>query len=219
MSQAGDATRGITRLGPELPTACTRTPWQHPMGDRLEPARPRVARSLAGRIDRLARRAHVFHRFAHHPLCDAYAGEVISIGRGRLCRGCAYVGLGGVTGLSVAALAPVTRVTAWAALGFAAALLGASLAVRLPKWLGRFTPALLGGLAPAGGAVPTLTASLAAVVLLAAYRRRGPARGPCVDCPERGMSVCSGFAAAVQRERAFQRLAGRWLRSARAVGR
>ncbi len=89
-------------------------------------------------IDRLARSAHAFHRFAHHPLCERYAGELIPLGRrARLCRGCAASALGSVMGL-LAALAwqPSFSVLLGAsALGLG--LLLSSLARRLPKWRGR----------------------------------------------------------------------------------
>jgi len=50
-------------------------------------------------IDRLARRAHAFHRFAHHPLCERYAGELVPLGkRTRICRGCAASALGSLAG-------------------------------------------------------------------------------------------------------------------------
>jgi hypothetical protein len=63
---------------------------------------------LARRIDRLARRAHAFHRFAHHPMCVAYAPEVSRLGRrARLCRGCLLALLGAATGASGAALLPL----------------------------------------------------------------------------------------------------------------
>jgi hypothetical protein len=49
----------------------------------------RPSPALVRRLDRLGRRAHAFHRFAHHPLCDNYAGELIALrGRTRVCRGC-----------------------------------------------------------------------------------------------------------------------------------
>ncbi|HEX7489197.1 MAG TPA: hypothetical protein VF341_09850 [Anaeromyxobacteraceae bacterium] len=64
--------------------------------------------ALARRIDRLARRAHRFHRFAHHPLCAAYDGETFQVGRrGRVCRGCAAVALGGVLGVGLGLALPV----------------------------------------------------------------------------------------------------------------
>src|SRR5947207_14201496 len=68
--------------------------------------RRRVPPALARRIDRLATRAHRFHRFAHHPLCDEYAGEVIRVGRHmRLCRGCTFAIAGGLAGGVVGLLA------------------------------------------------------------------------------------------------------------------
>src|SRR3954452_7135005 len=59
-----------------------------------------VPRPLARKLDRLARRAHRFHRFAHHPLCVEYAPEVIRLGRRmRVCRGCALSLGGGALGV------------------------------------------------------------------------------------------------------------------------
>src|SRR6478735_9596751 len=89
-------------------------------------------------IDRLARGAHAFHRFAHHPLCERYASELIPLGkRTRLCRGCASAALGSLTGLVAALLwQPAFSVLlALSALGLG--LLLTSLGLRLPKWLGR----------------------------------------------------------------------------------
>jgi hypothetical protein len=55
---------------------------------------------LARRIDRASRVAHRFHRFAHHPLCHAYAPELIAWGgKTRVCRGCAFSALGVAGGL------------------------------------------------------------------------------------------------------------------------
>jgi hypothetical protein len=68
---------------------------------------PHLPRHLAGRLDRLARGAHAFHRFAHHPLCAAYRDEVIAVGgRARVCRGCALAIAGGLAGAIAGALAP-----------------------------------------------------------------------------------------------------------------
>src|SRR3990172_5780311 len=67
-----------------------------------------VPPALARRLDRLARRAHAFHRFAHHPLCPAYASEVILLGRRtRLSRGCALAAAGTAAGALAAFAAPV----------------------------------------------------------------------------------------------------------------
>ncbi|MFL5271282.1 MAG: hypothetical protein ACJ79E_04370, partial [Anaeromyxobacteraceae bacterium] len=58
-----------------------------------------ISPALARRLDRLARQAHRFHRFAHHPLCDAYAGEVLRVPRRTVvCRGCALAAAGVVAG-------------------------------------------------------------------------------------------------------------------------
>src|SRR3954471_6162611 len=92
-------------------------------------------------IDRLAQRAHAFHRFAHHPLCERYASELIPLGRrARLCRGCASAATGALLGaLSALVLRPqLHTLLAIAALGGIA--FGASLLLRLPKSLGRGLP-------------------------------------------------------------------------------
>ncbi len=99
--------------------------------------------------------------------------------------------------------------------------------LRLPKWLGRASAgaclgfACLGGLLLAHGAPLMLALGIlvasAAVVLL--YRKRGPNRGPCTQCPERLLSIpCSGLRPIVRRERAFRRLAQRWLDAAALSG-
>jgi hypothetical protein len=175
-------------------------------------------------IDRLARSAHAFHRFAHHPLCERFAGELIPLGRrARLCRGCACTALGSGAGL-LAALAwrpGFASLAAASALGLG--LLLSSLALRLPKWLGRASAAAclgfaaLAGLLRAQGAPLYLALGLlvSSVAFVALYRKRGPNREPCTTCPERLLSKpCSGVRPIVRRERAFRRAAQRFLDAA-----
>lgn len=190
---------------------------------RLDPA-------LALRLDHLAARAHRRHRFAHHPLCAAYAGERIRIGRHHLCRGCLAALAGALAGGGLAGFAPVLGRVALLAVALAGAVLGlAALAWRLPaggKTVSRGLPAVcavfvlvqglrLGGAAGFGLALATCLLVLAGLRL---YRRRGPSRTPCLACPERGLAPCSGLRPLQHRERAFQRLAGHWIRRARGPG-
>ncbi len=178
---------------------------------------PRTPPALRRRLDRLARAAHAFHRFAHHPLCAEYAGERIRIGRVQLCRGCALLGLGIALGLAAGALLPATKLAVGVALGLAVVSGAAAFVARLPKTIGRTLPgaalgfAFLEGLrlGPLGW-----TLSADAVLLFGAaflfYRRRGPHRGPCETCPDRDKRpACRGFAPILRRERALQRMAGR----------
>ncbi|HVZ35160.1 MAG TPA: hypothetical protein VG963_22190, partial [Polyangiaceae bacterium] len=63
-----------------------------------------ISPALARRIDRLAVRAHRFHRWAHHPLCASYAGETLRLGRKTIvCRGCALVAGGLIVGVLLGA--------------------------------------------------------------------------------------------------------------------
>ena len=132
--------------------------------------------------------------------------------RARLCRGCSFLGAGLVAGAVVGVVAGPPL--GWGIAALAAAL-GAgvlSLRVRVPKVAGRFLPGAGLGLA-LGAGWPTAAGSLlvlAGMGLL--YRRRGVARERCATCPEQAASPCSGFARIVRRERAFQRVANRWLR-------
>jgi hypothetical protein len=181
---------------------------------------------LASRIDRLALTAHRFHRFAHHPLCDEYRGEVVRLGkRSRVCRGCLLAATGGVAGLTGSiflVVPPGALLSLWAA-GLAG--LVCTIARRSPggvrarKFIARFLPALLIAyaagravqLGPAGWA---LGAAFAVPVfgVVTFYRRRGPDRTPCATCAERNLATpCRGIAPIVRRERAFRRLAGQWL--------
>jgi hypothetical protein len=191
----------------------------------------RIPTHVAARIDRLSRTAHRFHRFAHHPLCSEYGGELVRLGRrNRVCRGCLFTGIGGLTGLGVSFVAR-------APLAFLAILLVGGLAVlvttvqrrsaerqstegeRLPKVVSRLMPALviayaLGGAVQSGVAGGALAAlSIAPLVgVMVVYRRRGPDRTPCATCVERNRATpCRGVAPIVRRERAFRRLAGQWL--------
>jgi hypothetical protein len=181
--------------------------------------------ALARRIDRLARRAHRFHRFAHHPLCAPYSMEVVRIGRRvRVCKGCALAVAGALAGGIAGLLAPPLPPARLAALLACAAPLVLLVAAPRrgrpqPKLLTRALPAAVAGaLAAAGlrGAAPGLgvtAATIAASVLAArAYRRRGPDRSACQDCSERtAQRACAGFRPHARREAAFARLAGRWI--------
>ena len=170
---------------------------------------------LALRIDRVARRAHAFHRFAHHPLCAAYRGEVVVIRRRlTICKECTLAALGAGVGLLLALLRPPASA---GLVGLFVALILVVGPWRLPKALSRFVPAALVTASFGGGAVAGAAAAVVAGAALVLYRRRGPFRGPCRDCPEAHAAVCSGFAPMVRRERAFQRLVGRWLRPSSAV--
>ena len=173
----------------------------------LEPVRPRLPAALARSLSKMTAAAHRFHRWAHHPLCTAYRGEVIALGhRARVCRGCAYVALGLGVGLGIAAVR-VSSGVAFALVGGGALLALASLRVRLPKWLGRFAPALMLGAAAGGGAVPALAAFAVLSLAFVAYRGRAPNRAPCTSCPQRSLKICDGIAPIVKRERAVMRLA------------
>ena len=176
----------------------------------------RLSPATARAVDRLARRAHAFHRFAHHPLCDRYAGELIPLGRrGRVCRGCAAV-LAGLPlgGAFVWFVRPNLDVLG--VLLAVAALFGVlSLRVRLPKTLGRSLPAAgIGAGFASAFTHPRGLLWLGVLVTVAAgialYRKRQPNRAPCVTCPERlGRAPCSGIRPIVRRERAFRRVAQR----------
>ena len=174
-------------------------------------------------IDRLAKRAHAFHRFAHHPLCGRYAPELIPLGRRtRVCRGCAYAALGSLSGaLGACALRPALKPLLLAA-SVGLVLLFFSFARRLPKSLGRglavaaLSFATCSGLS-ADGAARWFGCGLLVLsyTFLLSYRKRGPNRSPCQTCPERlAPRTCSGLQPIVRRERAFQRVAQRLIDSA-----
>ena len=180
--------------------------------------------STARLVDRLARRAHAFHRFAHHPLCQRYASELIPLGRrARVCRGCACAAGGTLLGAASALAAHPDAHTLFLCSALAVCAFLVSLALRLPKLLGRGSAAALASFAGLGGLLSAELAPRALALSLLAfgggflwlYRRRGPNRSPCQTCPERsGPRVCSGLRPIVQRERAFRRLAQRHLDSA-----
>jgi hypothetical protein len=192
----------------------------------------RLSPALARRLDRLARRAHLFHRFAHHPLCGAYAGEVVRVGRrARLCRGCALVTLGAVAGAAAGLLAPPLAASPLLAgplvlAGWGVLALAPRAGRPKSKWISRAGPTALAaflfvvGLRAATGTGPARWAGFAAAaaaVAIAAlgfvgYRRRGPDRSACEGCPQAPPGPrCDGFREAARRERAFSRLASRWI--------
>jgi len=174
-----------------------------------------VPRTQSRAIDRLARGAHAFHRFAHHPLCGEYEGEVVRIGRRiRVCRGCSFAALGGLIGLFLGAIVGMPLPFAVVLLAAAGALVAAVPRTR-SKLPSRFLPSVFAAAAAGSGAraadVPGALVALAALGVVAVavlrYRRRGPDRRPCVNCPERDRPVaCRGYARIVRRERAFRRV-------------
>jgi hypothetical protein len=178
-------------------------------------SRPPVIRpALARRIDRLAVAAHAFHRFAHHPLCDRYASELVMLGhRRRVCRGCSMAILGLALGVTAGWLTRSVDVGRAAWLAPAAAALLTLAPLGRSKLLRRFLPAFAFAAAASHG--PRMLSAISVLIpaaLLALYRRGGPNRGPCVTCPQRTREVCEGFAPIVRREAAFRRLSGQWLK-------
>jgi hypothetical protein len=188
---------------------------------------PRVSRPLARRIDRLARGAHAFHRWAHHPLCGRYASEVFRFGRRtRVCRGCSLALLGCLLG----GLAGSLFGTPWAALvsftwslGLVAWSMRRAPLDRASKIATRLLPAC--GLAFALFSVvharswASLCVAAASCAFTLAfvgfYKQRGPNRAPCVSCPERsGARACSGLRPIVRREKAVMRKTAAMIRTA-----
>ncbi len=190
---------------------------------------------LARRIDRLARRAHAFHRFAHHPLCAAYGGETLRMGRRtRLCLGCTLSWTGAAAGTAAGAVFPQPSARALAAAFGVWSLLSLGwMAARVrgrgrqaSKWQSRFLPLAAAGAllalgvrrGSASGAAAALGVAGLVALALWVYRQSGPDRSACAACPEHGRAhACSGLRPIVQRERAFQRLAGRWIQAALAA--
>ncbi len=173
-------------------------------------ATSRIPRRTARAIDRFARGAHAFHRFAHHPLCDEYAGEIVRLGRRvRICRGCSFTVLGLGIGVILRVPLPI------AVLLLASAFVLVSILPRpRSKLPARLLPAVFVAAAIASGVREASVAGAAVAatglgvvaVAFVGYRRRGPDRGPCARCPERDRPVpCRGYAAIVRRERAFGR--------------
>ncbi len=200
----------------------------------------RIPPALARRLDRLARHAHRFHRFAHHPLCQAYAPELVRLGhRTRVCRGCTLAAVGALAGAALGWVAPSlppeplllgpALLTGWAALALAPR--GGRAASKLLTRAGPLALAaflVVAGLGAAAGAEPgdwsgaaTATVTMALVVLGAwGWRRRGPDRTACRSCPQAPAGPgCDGLRPVALRERAFSRLASRWMaRSRRGSG-
>jgi hypothetical protein len=173
---------------------------------------PSLPRPLARRIDRLARRAHAFHRFAHHPLCESYRSEVLRIGRRlRLCKGCTLLAGGLLLGVALGGVWRPSLLVGVAGWAVALALGLWSLRRRLPKLVGRLLPGAGLGLALWAG-WPAAALSLATFALgYLLYRRRGTEHSRCDACHERDRRPCSGFVLIARRERAFQRKAQGWI--------
>lgn len=191
---------------------------------------PRVSRPLARRIDRLARGAHAFHRWAHHPLCGRYESEVFRFGRRtRVCRGCSLALLGSVLG----GLGGALFGTPWAALlslTWSLALVGLSMRSAPMRRASKIATRLLPGcgvtfafftVVHARSSASLGIAAAAGAITLAFvgfYKQRGPNRAPCASCPERsGATACSGLRPIVRREKALMRKTAAMIRTAVAM--
>lgn len=184
----------------------------------------RIPDRLTRRIDRLAGRVHRFHRYAHHPLCEAYAGEVLRLGRVRLCKGCTYAVLGACLGLLLGALVPVLPIWGLGVLASVALAWGCAVTMvgrvrRLGKGATRLLPTFLAvflmvqglWLRSVDGLLLATGCGVALLITTRIYRRRGPWREHCEDCPHKDARPCPGFRPQFHRERAFGRLAARML--------
>ena len=173
---------------------------------------PALPKPLARRIDKLAWRAHAFHRFAHHPLCDSYRSEVFRVGqRVRLCKGCSLLAGGFSIGVALGVLLRPAAVVGLVVWGLALGLGLTSLRRRLPKVIARLAPGLGLGLALWAGWLCALLSVTTVAACFVLYRRRGVERSRCEPCHERDRKPCSGFVLIVRRERAFQRKADCWI--------
>jgi len=157
----------------------------------------RIPPDLARRLDRLARRAHAFHRFAHHPLCGRYRGEVVPLGRrARVCLGCTLGTAGLAAGLALGALlaARLAPLPGPAALGGGALLLLAVPLVLPARRAAAESPNVnqsTGGSGPAGRGAPAklLTRLLPAL-------GAGALCGQALAAPSPARAAAAGLAAA-----------------------
>src|SRR5262245_26349082 len=80
--------------------------------------RSRIPTAVRKQLDRLSRRAHRFHRYAHHPLCGRYRHELIALGRkNRICRGCTLALAGASLGVGAGFALPIASAVAPGLLG------------------------------------------------------------------------------------------------------
>jgi hypothetical protein len=180
----------------------------------------RIPRTSANAIDRLARGAHAFHRFAHHPLCDEYAGEVVRLGRrARICRGCALAALGAATGLAIGIVIPMP-IGVSAIVVASGSVLAAKPLRPAGKFASRFLPAARAGAAIASG----FLAAIFAVALLSSPSPATAGADPTGPRARRALSAwvpllpgLRGDRAPGARVRALRRTAIR-LREPRAAG-
>jgi hypothetical protein len=131
-----------------------------------------------------------------------------------------------VSGVTAGGLIPVLPFAVLSGLAMAGGGIGLlALARRLPiggKLVSRALPASAAGFVAASGLTRadaiglamTLATVLTMALGIALYKHRGPCRDACAVCPERTLTPCSGFRFAWRRERAFRRLAGRWIQDA-----
>ncbi len=144
------------------------------------------------------------YRFAHKPLCDRFAHDVLRIGPLHVCRSCTLLYAGIATGFAAWALLPVSP---WAlAIALAAVLLPSAppLYTRLPRHVRdvlRFGVGLLLPMAVAVGVAGRLIPALGALAVMWGFwrlyfhLRLARRAAACNGCPELNAGgICSGFA-------------------------
>ena len=163
------------------------------------------------------------HRFAHKPLCDRFARDVLRIGPLHVCRSCTLLYAGIAVGFALWALLPASP---WAlAVGLGAVLLPSAPPVytRLPRGVRdvlRFGAGLLLPMTVAVGVGGALAAARGSLAVMWGFWRlyfllRGARRAAaCNGCPElTAGGICSGFAQQADAFRQYEEAASSMLMS------
>lgn len=168
---------------------------------------------MAARLRALWLRRSLPFRFAHKPLCERFAPDVIRIGAVRACRSCTLLYASLVAAAAVMVLAKPEAIAPYVV------VLAATLALSAPRLYKRWPRPARDALRASAGALLPWTAYFAwvappvgvagAITLFVFWRiyltRRADRKAQaCAGCPELGTGVCSGFSRQAEAALAYE---------------
>lgn len=145
-------------------------------------------------------------QFAHKPLCDRYAHDVLKVGRLRICRSCTALYCGMFATVAALSFLSHSATLLWTmTLAVGTFTLAASWPTWYARWSRPFRDVLRGGLGAWLGMLavlaikhhswPAVAGMVALIPLYRAFQRRRQSLKQlrCAGCAELGKGICSGY--------------------------